>query len=158
MIYRIAGSHYTLLIVTLGILLGSAGIMTSQIEFLIENHHLNFIPREVELEDNIALLLAAFGVFVEHRRYLLNIIYEDAIPERIDMFDQYSHNIGVLFILVAVLLVALDLLFLAFNTWGIIFPALKFIEILILFLINLMGFGMLITFGAKSFNAYGNET
>lgn len=150
MIYRIAGGHMTLVFITICILLGSAGIMTEQIQFLAANHHLNFIPTEVSLEENIAILIAAFGVFLEHRCYLLRRIYPDGIPDTVEQFDQYSHNIGVMFILVAIVIVAIDLLFLALDTWGINLSVLKYVEISILFSINLIAALMLVVFGFKA--------
>ncbi len=119
---------------------------------------MNFIPAEVNLEDDIAILLAAYGVFLEHRRYLLDMIYKDGLPPAIEAFDDYSHQFGVLMILVAVLLVALDLLFLALSTWGITFLSLKYLEISLLFLINLLAFAMLANYGRRAIKAYGEAT
>jgi len=70
MFYRIAASRPTLYLITLCILIGAAGIMTDQVEFLINNYNLDFIPGEVELEANIAILIAAFGVFLERLGWL----------------------------------------------------------------------------------------
>ena len=72
MIYRLAGSQATLIAITLSILVGATGIVTEQLGFLTENLHMNFIPQEVGLEENIAILVAGFGVFLEHRRWLLD--------------------------------------------------------------------------------------
>ncbi len=146
MIYRIAGSHLTLGCITLSILLGTCGIMTQQVEFLIENHHLNFIPAEIVLEDDIAILIAAFGVFLEHRGYLLKKVYPDGAPYTIERFDVYAHDFGVMLILIAILIVALDLAFLAFSTWGITFASLKYIEILALFAANVLVTIMMLVF------------
>lgn len=150
MLYRAAGNQYTLLFITFSILLGTAGIMTKQIHFLTDNFGLDFIPAEINLEENIAILVAAFGVFLEHRSYLLVKIYPEGIPENIKKFDVYSHNIGVMFIFVAIFVVALDLFFLALNTWGIEFPALKYWEITILFCINGMTALMFVMFFLKA--------
>ncbi len=38
MILRAAGSHLTLMLITLAILIGSFGIMTQQVEFLGSSH------------------------------------------------------------------------------------------------------------------------
>ncbi len=154
MIYRMAGSHFTLLFITLGILLGCAGIMTKQVDFLATNYQMDFIPDEINLEENIAILIAAFGVFLEHRSYLLNLIYPDGLPEPVAQFDQYSHNAGVMFIFVAILVVAIDLFFLALNTWGVTFATLKFLEISVLFGINLLTFLMFIVFGFRAIQRY----
>lgn len=116
MILRAAESHLTLMLITLAILIGSVGIMTQQIGFLASSHQMNFIPADVNLEDDIAILLAAYGVFLEHHRYLLDMIYKDGLLPAIEAFDDYSHQFGVLMIPVAFLLVALDLLILALST------------------------------------------
>lgn len=149
MLYRAAGNHYMLLFITFGILLGTAGIMTEQIEFLADNYHLNFIPAEINLEENIAILIAAFGVFLEHRSYLLAKMFPEGIPDKVNEFDEYCHFMGVMFILIAIFVVALDLFFLALNTWGIELPVLKYGEILVLFCINGLTIFLLMVFSLK---------
>jgi len=64
MLYRIVGAHLTPLLITFSVLIGAAGIMTEQISFLIDPYGANFIPAEAELEGNIAILVAAFGLRV----------------------------------------------------------------------------------------------
>jgi hypothetical protein len=44
MFYRIAASRLTLNLITLAILIGTAGIMTDQVRFLIDNYSLDFVP------------------------------------------------------------------------------------------------------------------
>jgi hypothetical protein len=61
MIYRIAGNHLTLCFISLIILLGTSGIMTQQVQFLSAHFDQNFIPTEVALENNIAILIDSFG-------------------------------------------------------------------------------------------------
>ncbi|MBT3766470.1 MAG: hypothetical protein HOB79_04885 [Rhodospirillaceae bacterium] len=151
MIYRVAGNHFTLCFISLVILLGAAGIMTQQVQFLADNMGMNFIPTEVALEENIAILIAAFGVFLEHRIYLLRKIYPDTIPESVAEFDQYSHNVGVMFIMLAILMEATDLFFLALNSWGFAMSSLKYLEISILFSINVLSAGMFVIFAVRSF-------
>ena len=125
--------------------------MTQQVQFLVDHIDLNFIPTEVALEENIAILIAAFGVFLEHRIYLLRKIYPDTIPEHVAEFDQYSHDAGVMFIMLAIFMEATDLFFLALNSWGFVQTSLKYIEISILFGINLLSAGMFIVFAMRSF-------
>jgi hypothetical protein len=151
MIYRIAGSHFALIFITLGIMTVSAGLMTEQIEYLASNYGLDFIPNEIAMEGNIVILIACFGVFLEHRHYLLEKIYQDRIPEAVDRFDRYSHHVGVMFIMVAILIEFLDLLFVSMNSWGISGSWFKFIEIAVLFSANLLTFTMLVIFGLWSF-------
>lgn len=136
MIYRWFGNHFTLVFLTLGIMVVGAGTMTEQITFLSAHLDTNFIPTEVEMEGNIVILLACFGVFLEHRRYLLAKIYPDGLPEPVQRFDHASHHIGVMFILIAIVTEFLDLLFLALNSWGFVSSAVQFTEIATLFAIN----------------------
>lgn len=81
---------------------------------------------------------------------MLNKIYETNIPGFIEQFDQYSHNMGVMFIMIAILIEALDLCFLALNKYRIDFPGLKYFEILLLFVINIMASILLFIVGLKS--------
>ncbi|MAF48509.1 MAG: hypothetical protein CMM10_09610 [Rhodospirillaceae bacterium] len=138
MVYRLAGNQITLFLFTLAIIIGAAGIMSDQIKFLTNNLHMDFIPTEVGLENSIAILIAAFGIFLEHRRWLLDRIHPDGLSEKVEQFDRYSHDIGVLLIMIAILMEAADVLFLALNTWGFEFAGLKYSEVLVLFAINLL--------------------
>ena len=102
MFYRWFGDLFTPVFVTLGIMVVDAGAMTEQIVFLIAYLETDFIPAEVEMEGNIVILFACFGVFLEHRRYLLDKIYPDGLPGSVEQFDHASHHIGVMCILVAI--------------------------------------------------------
>lgn len=53
--------------------IGAMGRLTTQFNFLVDNDHLDFVPEVINLKGNVAILLAAFGVFLEHGRYLLDI-------------------------------------------------------------------------------------
>jgi len=150
MVIRLAGSKFTLKFITLIILFGAAGIMTDQIVFLVENHHMDFIPAEIGLEADIAIQMAAFGVFLEHRGWLLDRIYLDGIPETVKQFDRYCHDVGVLLILIAVIIESVDLFFLALNNWGIEFAGLKYTEIALLVAINLTAVVTVALFGLRS--------
>jgi len=150
MIYRLAGSHFTLHLITLSILIGIIGIMTEQFEFLITNHHLNFIPAEVGMEDNISVLVASLGIFLESRRWLLDRIYPNTIPESIDQFDRYSQGIGVFLILIAIAIESADLFFLALNKWNIESAGLKYLEISVLSAANLLALTIVTLFGLRS--------
>lgn len=114
----------------------SAGTMTEQVEFLLSQLETNFIPTEVEIEGSIVILLACFGVFLEHRRYLLSKIYPDGVPDALARFDRSSHHIGVMFIMIAILTEFLDLFFLALNSWGLVMKSVQVTEVAILFAIN----------------------
>jgi hypothetical protein len=53
--------------------------------------------------------------------------------------------------MLAILMEAIDLFFLALNSWGIVLSSLKYIEISMLFSINLLSAGMFIVFAVRSF-------
>jgi uncharacterized membrane protein len=101
------------------------------------------------MEENIIILIAAFGVFLEHRRWLLDRMYPDSMPESVDVFDRYSHDIGVFLILTAIFMESVNLLFLALNNWGIDFPGLKYAEITLLFAANLIAIATIGLFGSR---------
>ena len=145
-IYRVFGNHFALVFVTLGIMFVGAGTMTEQVRFLAAHLQTDFIPSEVEMEGNIVILLACFGVFLEHRRYLLAKIYPDGLPDAVDRFDRSSHHIGVMFILIAIITEFLDLLFLTLNSWGFVSTGIRFAEIATLFAINATTFVCLAVF------------
>ncbi|MGB0631597.1 MAG: hypothetical protein ACPGRZ_12975, partial [Alphaproteobacteria bacterium] len=145
-LYRCFGNHYTLVVVALGVMLVSAGTMTDQVEYLSAHIETNFIPEEVAMEGSIVILLACFGVFLEHRRYLLHKIHPEGIPEAVQRFDRSSHHIGVMFIMIAILTEFLDLLFLALNSWGFTSKGVNFAEIAALFAINCVTFLCLAAF------------
>lgn len=150
MIYRIAGSHVTLILVTIGIMIISGGVAKEQFVLLIDHYQSNFIPDEIALEENIAILIACFGVFLEHRRHLLKKIHPSGLPESVNRFDHVSHDIGIMFIMIGLFIEFLDLLFLTTNGWGVSGPGFKFAEILILFIANALAFAMLGFFGVRS--------
>jgi len=145
-IYRLFGNHFALVFVTLGIMVVGAGAMTEQITFLAAHLDTNFIPSEVQMEGNIVILLACFGVFLEHRRYLLAKIYPNGLPDSVEQFDESSHHIGVMFILIAIITEFLDLFFLALNSWGVVSTRVQFAEIATLFAINAATFVCLAIF------------
>lgn len=136
MLYRCFGNHYALVVVALGVMVVSAGTMTEQVEFLRAHMEKNFVPAEVAMEGSIVILLACFGVFLEHRHYLLARIYPDGVPDHVHRFDRSSHHIGVMFIMIAILTEFLDLFFLALNSWGFIAKEIQIAEVATLFAIN----------------------
>lgn len=137
---------------TAAIIIGLSGIMTDQLRFLFENHHMNFIPTEIELEESVAILVASFGAFLEYRRWLLEKVYEGNIPRDIEAFTRDSYDTGILMILLAVSMESINLFFLALNTWGLGFPGLKYLEICIMFFLNLTALFLAIHFGYKNMN------
>lgn len=146
MIYRLFGNHFALVILTLGIMVVGAGAMTEQVRYLTAHIETNFIPAEVAMEGNIVILLACFGVFLEHRRYLLAKIYPNGLPDSVEQFDRSSHHVGVMFILIAIVTEFLDLFFLALNSWGFVSTGIQVAEIATLFVINAATFVCLALF------------
>ncbi len=146
MVYRLAASKSALFTFSFFILLGVAGIMTEQIRFLVDNHQMDFIPGEIDLEEDIAILLAAFGVFLEHRFWLLERVYPDGVPEPIREFDIYGQRFGIYLILIAVLIECLDMAFLAMNIWGLDNSGVKYLEICLLFAGNIVAVAGILRF------------
>jgi len=136
--YKISCSVSVLIVMAVGVLIGVSGIMSEQVEFLLHNYKINFVPTEISLEEDIVVLVAAFGVFLEHRCYLINKAYPIDIPKSVELIDKYSHKIGIFLILLAVFMEMIDLLFLAVNNWGMSFLTLNFIEVSILFSLNVI--------------------
>jgi len=151
MLYRIAASRLTLHLITICILVGAAGILTDQVEFLLANYQLDFIPGEVELEANIAILIAAFGVFLER----LGWLSEWAVAMGMEAFasdalNRDAHDVGNALILIAIFMEAVNLLVLALDTWGLASPGMKFVEVGLLFAANV--FAMIVSglFGLRA--------
>ncbi len=135
---RLAASQTTLMVFSLLILLGVLGIMTEQLRFLLANHQLDFIPSEIDLEEDIAILIVAFGVLLEHRFWLLERIYPNGVPAPVQKLDLYSQKFGIFLIIIAVIIECFDMAFLALNIWGFDHSGLKYFEISILFSANVV--------------------
>ena len=146
MIFRLAASKSVLFTFSFFILLGVAGIMTEQITFLLDHHQMDFIPAEIDLEEDIAILLAAFGVFLEHRFWLLDRIYPNGVPEPLREFDLYGQKFGIFLILIAVVIECLDMAFLAINIWGLDNSTIKYLEISLLFAGNILAVSGILRF------------
>jgi hypothetical protein len=153
MMYRLAASRSALVLFIVVIFLGVAGIMTEQISFLLASHQLDFVPAEISMEEDIAILLAAFGVFLEHRFWLLDKIYPNGVPEPAKKFDLYAQHVGILLIMIAVFIECFDMLFLAFNTWGFSNAGLKYLEVTFLFVCNTVAVLSLVKFGHETFRS-----
>lgn len=135
-----------LYVIVLGILFGTLGICWLQIQFLIENHHLNFIPGEIAFEENIAIVIAAFGVFLDLRRWVIRSHYGDEIPEAEQIRSTFCQQRGVQFILLGILIEVVDLCFLAITNFGLDTPLFLYSELVVLFVFNLFAITLLITF------------
>jgi len=146
MFYRLSASHIILALITIATILGIVGIMLQQFDFLALHFNSNLIPEETSLEMDISILLASFGVFLEHRNYLLDKIYPQGPPSPVKIFDDYSHNVGVILLLMAILMEILDLLFNALNNFGLELAGQQYIEISVLFFLNFITLTMLLVY------------
>ena len=128
----------------IGIVFGAVGIGALQVDFLIEHLKGNFIPGEITLEEDIAIVIAAFGVFLDNRRWLVRAKYGDDQPESEVSLSAVCQHYGVGFILLGIFIEVIDLAFLALNNYGLGSGTLKFIEVGVLFLLNIGSILMLI--------------
>lgn len=139
-------SKYTLTIFTFFIIVGTSGIMTEQVYFLMDNYNLNFILSEVKLEEDIAILLASYGAFLECRPWISEYLCKNKIDQLSEKLNFECQKYGIFFILLAVFIECFDLALMAFETWNFHFPFLKFIEIVILLLLNILSTLLMIKF------------
>lgn len=142
-------SKSLLLFFSLFIIIGTLGIITDQVDFLLKHYQLNFVPGEISLEENIAILLAAFGAFLELRPSVTEHLYENSPPAIEIAINDIAQLYGVYIILLAISIECIDLGILALETWSLNYPILKFIEIFILFSLNLVAVILLIKFFVK---------
>jgi hypothetical protein len=149
MFYRIAASRLTLNLITLAILIGTAGIMTDQVRFLIDNINLDFVPGEVALEGSIAILVAAYGVFLERLGWLAERAGATIGPAT-ELLNRQAHDAGNNLSLNAIFMEAVNLLALALDTWRFSMPALKFTEVSVLFAANLFAAGVVALFAVRA--------
>jgi hypothetical protein len=148
MFYQIAASRLTLNLITLTILIGTAGIMTDQVRSLATNYKLDFIPGEVALEGSVTILVAAYGVFLERLGWLAERAGLDAGPSDA-LLHRRAHDAGNALILMAIFMEAVSLLVLALDTLGLSAPALKFAEVALLFATNGFAAGIAAVFAIR---------
>ena len=98
------------------------------------------------MEEDLVILIAAYGVFLEYRYYLIEKVYPNGFPFTVKELDDYAHEIGVILILLAVIMEVVNILFLAVNNWGFSSLVFNFIEITILFVLNLVASTIILTF------------
>ncbi len=78
-IYTIALNRYLMLVFSLAILIGTFAIFTEQIIFLTQHFSAEFINEEIGLEDEIALLMGLYGIYLDKRRWIVHFqVVEDA--------------------------------------------------------------------------------
>ena len=118
MIYAVALNRYMLLVFTAGILIGTLGIFTEQIVFLTQHYSAEFITEEIKLEDDIALLMALYGVFLDKRRWVVHFQVADDASDATKAFADDTQKTGIALILIAIIVKVIDMFFMSMNTWG----------------------------------------
>lgn len=143
MIYTIAINRWVVILVGIGIIFGAVGISMLQVDFLIEHFREDFIPGEVGLEEDIAIVIAAFGVFLDNRRWLVRAKYANDVPENEAALSAVCQRYGVGFILLGIFIEVIDLAFLTINSHGFGTPLVRISEVSVLFVLNIASIMML---------------
>ncbi len=146
MIYAVALNRYMLLIFTVGILIGTLGIFTEQIVFLTQHYSAEFISEEIELEDDIALLMALYGVFLDKRRWVVHFQIADDASDVTKAFADETQKTGIALILIAIIVKVIDMFFMSMNTWGVGSTFIVYLEVVFLFAVNIVAILLLVRF------------
>ncbi|RED48653.1 hypothetical protein [Aestuariispira insulae] len=136
MLYKTVSSPAFLILISFGVLFGAVSVLDEQLDFLLSNYHMNFMPHEISLENEIVILIATFGVMLEHRYWIIEKIHGSAIPEKERQLDSGIQRDGVALILVAVMLELTASTFSGINFWINDASLLKYVEILVLLIFN----------------------
>ncbi|MBO6520569.1 MAG: hypothetical protein JJ900_08515 [Rhodospirillales bacterium] len=137
MLYALTINPWIIILAGAGIIFGAVGIGVLQFQFLMENMHMNFVPGEVNLEEDIAIVVAAFGVFLDNRRWLVRGRYGDNVPDHEQTFSELCQKFGVGLILMGIFIEVVDLGFLALDNFGFTLPMIRYSEVGFMFLLNL---------------------
>lgn len=149
MIYAVALNRYMLLVFTVGILIGTLGIFTEQIVFLTQHYSAEFISEEIELEDDIALLMALYGVFLDKRRWVVHFQVADDVSTETKDFADDTQKTGIALILIAIIVKVIDMFFMTMNSWGAGSTFIVYLEVVFLFAVNIVAMLLLIRFLLK---------
>lgn len=145
-IYAIALNRYLMLAFSLAILLGTFGIFTEQIIFLTQHFSADFITKEIGLEDEIALLMGLYGIYLDKRRWIVHFqVAEDASTANKDFADD-TQKTGIALILIAIGIKVIDIFFLTMNSWGVGTTSFVYIELAFLFAVNLLALLLMVRF------------
>jgi len=146
MIYAVALNRYMLLVFTAGILIGTLGIFTEQIVFLTQHYSAEFITEEIKLEDDIALLMALYGVFLDKRRWVVHFQVADDASDATKAFADDTQKTGIALILIAIIVKVIDMFFMSMNTWGLGSTSFVYLEVVFLFAVNVVAMLLLVRF------------
>lgn len=146
MIYAIALNRYMLLVFTVGILIGMCGIFTEQIIYLTQHYSAEFITEEIELEDDIALLMALYGVFLDKRRWVVHFQIPTDVSAATKDFADDTQKTGIALILIAIIIKVIDMFFMSMNTWGAGSTFIVYLEAAFLFAVNIVAMVLLVRF------------
>ena len=146
MIYAVALNRYMLLVFTFGILIGTLGIFTEQIVFLTQHYSAEFISEEIKLEDDIALLMALYGVFLDKRRWVVHFQFTNDVSDATKDFADDTQKTGIALILIAIIVKVIDMFFMSMNTWGAGSTFAVYLEVIFLFAVNIVAMLLLIRF------------
>lgn len=138
MIYAIALNRYLMLVFSLAILIGTLGIFTEQIVFLTQHFSAEFITKEIGLEDEIALLMGLYGIFLDKRRWIVHFQVPDDASTATKSFADDTQKTGIALILIAIGIKVVDIFFLSMNSWGVGSTAFIYVELAFLFAVNLV--------------------
>lgn len=150
-IYALVLNRYLMLVFTIGILIGTLGIFTEQIVFLTEHYSADFISEELALEDDIALLMALYGVFLDKRRWVVHFQIEGNVPDTVKNFADNTQKTGIALILIAIGIKVIDMFFMTLNTWGVGETSVVYLEVVFLFTVNIIAMLLLIRFTLSLF-------
>lgn len=131
---------------SIGILIGIIGICALQVDYLINNYNLSFIPGEVQLEENIAIVIAAFGVFLDNRHRLVRAVYGENPSGREVRLSALCKEYGFSLVLLGVFIEIVDLCFLAMNSFGIVTALVEYAELSLLFFLNIFALALVARF------------
>lgn len=126
--------------------IATLGLFFAQLQFLAENHHMEFVPGEIGLEEKITILAAAYGFFLEHLGWAAKRLYDDVIPDAVQDLCAMAERLGIWMILIAVTMEVVDLAFLSLNHWFDVSPELKYAEVCVMFAMNGVFLSFLVRF------------
>lgn len=145
-IYTIALNRYLMLVFSLAILIGTFAIFTEQIIFLTQHFSAEFITEEIGLEDEIALLMGLYGIYLDKRRWIVHFqVVEDASTANKEFADD-TQKIGIALILIAIGTKVVDIFFLSMNSWGVGSTSYVYVELAFLFAVNLVAMLLMLRF------------
>lgn len=155
-IYAVALNRYLMLVFSLAILIGTAGIFTEQLVFLTQHFSAEFITKEIGLEDEIALLMGLYGIFLDKRRWVVHFQSpKDAATATKDFADD-TQKTGIALILIAIGIKVIDIFFLSMNSWGVGSTAFIYVELTLLFAVNLMAMLLMVRFVILLFRSWSD--